>query len=91
MVVRLRRRTTLPVADAVVPDFFDLAHAAFSHRRKTLANSLALFSQLPKKNIELWLEKQSVTATARAESLGLEEYARLAAPWGILRRETQLT
>jgi 16S rRNA (adenine1518-N6/adenine1519-N6)-dimethyltransferase len=91
MVIRLRRRRTLPLAEKDLPAFFDLAHAAFSHRRKTLVNSLALFAQLPKKNVEAWLAQQRVNASARAESLELQEYVRLAVPWAIFRRETKLT
>ncbi len=91
LVIRLRRRRTLALPAADLPAFFDLVHAAFSHRRKTLANSLSLFADLPKKNVEAWLAMQGVRATARAETLELTEYVRLAAAWAIFRRETNLT
>jgi 16S rRNA (adenine1518-N6/adenine1519-N6)-dimethyltransferase len=91
MVVRLRRKRALPLPEASLPDFFDLAHAAFSHRRKTLANSLSLFSGIPKKNVEAWLAGRRVAAGARAESLGLEQYVDLTVPWAIFRREINLT
>jgi 16S rRNA (adenine1518-N6/adenine1519-N6)-dimethyltransferase len=91
VVIRLRRKPALPLAAETMPAFFDLAHAAFSHRRKTLANSLALFSGIDKKKIETWLASQRIAATARAESLALAEYLRLSDPWRIFRREMNLT
>ena len=91
MVIRLRRRAALPIPETDVPAFFDLAHAAFSHRRKTLVNTLSLFADVPKKKVDAWLVSQRVAPSARAESLGLEEYARLAHPWAIFRREIDLT
>src|SRR5207237_229093 len=90
-IIRLRRRRTLPLPDSDIPAFFDLAHAAFSHRRKTLANSLSLFAEIPKPQVEAWLESHRVRPGARAESLALAEYARLANPWAIFRREKKLT
>lgn len=90
-VIRLRKKAALPLAETLIPAFFDLVHAAFSHRRKTLANSLALFSALPKKKVEEWLTAQSVRGEVRAESLPLAEYVRLASPWALFRRETNLT
>jgi 16S rRNA (adenine1518-N6/adenine1519-N6)-dimethyltransferase len=91
LIVRLRRRPAPALAERDIPAFFDLAHAAFSHRRKTLANSLSLFAEIPKKNVEQWLQQQGVHGPLRAESLELVEYARLAAPWAIFRREIKLT
>jgi 16S rRNA (adenine1518-N6/adenine1519-N6)-dimethyltransferase len=91
MVIRLRRKRVLPLPEASLPDFFDLAHAAFSHRRKTLANSLAFFSKIPKKKVEAWLAQQQVNANARAETLGLDQYVKLTVPWAIFRREINLT
>ncbi|OGR89596.1 MAG: ribosomal RNA small subunit methyltransferase A [Elusimicrobia bacterium RIFCSPLOWO2_01_FULL_59_12] len=90
-VIRLRRKPARPLPDREIPAFFDLAHAAFSHRRKTLANSLSLFAETPKKNVAAWLDRCGVRAGARAESLGLPDYVRLANPWSIFRREINLT
>jgi 16S rRNA (adenine1518-N6/adenine1519-N6)-dimethyltransferase len=87
LVIRLRRRKVLPLPEADIPAFFDLAHAAFSHRRKMLANSLSLFSGLPKKNADAWLERHGIPPAARAESLEVRDYVRLAGPWAIFRRE----
>jgi 16S rRNA (adenine1518-N6/adenine1519-N6)-dimethyltransferase len=91
VVIRLRRKRTLPLSDAEIPNFFDLVHAAFSHRRKTLANSLAFYSGAAKKNVEDWLARQRVPANVRAETLALPEYVQMAGPWAIFRRETKLT
>jgi len=91
MVIRLRRRKTLLLPERDIPAFFDLVHAAFSHRRKTLANTLSLFTHIPKNAVEAWLNDHHVRATARAETLGLGEYVKLANPWAIFRREKNLT
>jgi 16S rRNA (adenine1518-N6/adenine1519-N6)-dimethyltransferase len=90
-IIRLRRRKELPLAENRVPDFFDLAHGAFAHRRKTLANSLALHSDAPRSKVEVWLREHQVDPSVRAETLGLEHYVRLAEAWGFFRREMNLT
>jgi len=91
MVIRLRRKSARVIPDSDIPAFFDLAHAAFAHRRKRLTNSLALFARAPKQKVEAWLRAQNVPLTARAESLRLEDYAHFANPWAIFRREIDLT
>jgi len=86
MVVRIiRRKPVLPPEH--IPYFFDLVHAAFAHRRKTLANSLAFFSDRPRKDVEKWLASQGVSGLRRAESFSLEEFVRLSCPWAFFRRE----
>src|SRR5262249_48300566 len=81
MVIRLRRKIRRPLADTDIPAFFDLAHAAFSHRRKTLANSLALFSEIPRPAVEKWLALQRINGQCRAETLAVADYVRLSVPW----------
>jgi 16S rRNA (adenine1518-N6/adenine1519-N6)-dimethyltransferase len=88
-VIRLRRKTQSGLSAEETQAFFDLARGAFAHRRKTLANSLALATTIPKEKIEDFLRFQQISPAARAETLGLSEYARLAAPWSIFRRETK--
>ena len=85
-VIRLRRKSRALLPDSEILDFFDLAYASFAHRRKTLANSLAMHTDCPKKEVEAWLHEQAVPTLARAESLGLEEYVRLTPAWAIFRR-----
>jgi 16S rRNA (adenine1518-N6/adenine1519-N6)-dimethyltransferase len=54
--------------------------AAFAHRRKTLKNSL-LFSNLPgltREVLVMALAKAAIEPNRRPESLGLEEFLRLA-------------
>jgi 16S rRNA (adenine1518-N6/adenine1519-N6)-dimethyltransferase len=90
-VVRLRRKKIPEVPPEHIQDFFDLAHGAFAHRRKTIANSLALFTGQKRANIENWLCQQKISAGARAETIALKEYAQLAVAWSIYRREMNLT
>lgn len=90
-VIRLRRKAAAEVPEKQIPAFFDLVHAAFAHRRKTLANSLAFYANLPKEKITLWLKRQRMSPDRRAETLGLPEYAQMAEAWSIFRRENDLT
>jgi 16S rRNA (adenine1518-N6/adenine1519-N6)-dimethyltransferase len=58
--------------------------AAFSHRRKTLKNSL-LASNLPdltSESVRTALEEAAIESRKRPESLGLEDFLRLARALG---------
>lgn len=90
-VLRLRRKPSLNKPPDWIFNFFDLARGAFAHRRKTIANSLAFYTGVARKDVETWLAEERVAPSARAESLTLADYARLSAPWAIFRREMKLT
>ncbi len=57
--------------------FFDLVQAGFSASRKQIVNSLAQGLELPKAEILSLLEKSRIVPQRRAETLTLEEWARL--------------
>ncbi len=90
-VIRLRRKAQPLVAQAMIPDFFDLVHGAFAHRRKTIANSLAFHAKIPRREAEKWLADQGLPPQARAETVALADYAKLCDAWSIFRREINLT
>jgi 16S rRNA (adenine1518-N6/adenine1519-N6)-dimethyltransferase len=90
-VVRLRRKEQLLLAPEEIPDFFDLVHGAFAHRRKTIANSLALHAQVARSEVEQWLAHSAISPECRAETVALEDYAKISAAWSIFRREINLT
>lgn len=90
-VLRLRRKSSITLSSEAISAYFDLAHGAFAHRRKTLANSLALFTEVSRATVEKWLLSQGIAEGVRAEELGCQDYARLAEPWSIFRREINLT
>jgi len=75
ILVRLRRRTAPPVSVPSEPEFFALVRGGFAQRRKMLRS--ALRPLLGERATEV-LECAGVAPTARAESLGLEEWAALA-------------
>ena len=75
MLVRLRRREAPPVSVPSEPEFFALVRGGFAQRRKMLRS--ALRPLLGEHATEV-LECAGVAPTARAESLGLEEWAALA-------------
>jgi 16S rRNA (adenine1518-N6/adenine1519-N6)-dimethyltransferase len=90
-VIRLRRKPQLPFSLEEISAFFDLAHGAFAHRRKTIANSLAFHSQISRTEIEKWLRSCEISPGARAETLSLADYVKLSKAWLIFRREKNLT
>jgi 16S rRNA (adenine1518-N6/adenine1519-N6)-dimethyltransferase len=80
-ILRLRIRPD-PAIRAADPDrLFDVIHAAFQQRRKTLLNALAGSAtlDLPKPAAEAALRAAGIDPQRRGETLSLEEFARLAA------------
>jgi len=63
--------------------FFSLVRAGFSAARKQMGNSLAQGLAVPKSEATFLLEKAGIEARRRAETLTLEEWARL---WRIFTR-----
>jgi 16S rRNA (adenine1518-N6/adenine1519-N6)-dimethyltransferase len=57
--------------------FFNLVRAGFSASRKQIGNSLAQGLELPKAEVLSLLEKAGIIPQRRAETLTLEEWARL--------------
>ena len=76
-VIRLDIRSTPPV-DAPTLKFFRAVKAAFSQRRKVIANSLAAGLGVDKASALDILEKAGVSASARAEKLSLADFAAIA-------------
>ena len=74
MLVAFTRSRKLPHYDRVK----EVVRAAFAHRRKTLPNSLALSGLVGRDDATAALAAIGHEATARAESLAPEEFARLA-------------
>ena len=76
------RLTVLPQLRAAVADeahFGTVVRAAFSQRRKMLANALSAGLSLPSAHARGILEAAGIDPARRAETLGLEEFVRLAA------------
>jgi 16S rRNA (adenine1518-N6/adenine1519-N6)-dimethyltransferase len=73
--VWMERRAEPPVEVPVVADLFELVRAGFAQRRKMLRRSLA---PVLGERTEAVLAAAGVEASARAESLGLEQWARVA-------------
>jgi 16S rRNA (adenine1518-N6/adenine1519-N6)-dimethyltransferase len=57
--------------------FFEVAHAAFSQRRKMLLNNLSHGLDLEKPHVIAVLEKNGIDPTRRPQTLTLEEFNRL--------------
>lgn len=68
-------------ADVTVEDeslFFRVVRAAFSTRRKTLLNALANSFPIAKADCRDWITSAGIRPEARAETLGIGEFANLA-------------
>jgi 16S rRNA (adenine1518-N6/adenine1519-N6)-dimethyltransferase len=79
-VVRLIPRLSPPVDIPSEQLFFDVVHSAFGRRRKTLLNSLAECPPLSlgKDAVQRVLGRAEIDSMRRAETLSLEEFARIA-------------
>lgn len=77
-VVILKTREKPFLTDVSEGDFFRVVKAGFSSKRKKLRSSLAGGLSLPKIEAEELLEKAQINPDARAESLDLESWVRLA-------------
>lgn len=75
LLVRLTRRPA-PV-QVEREELMTVVRAAFGQRRKTVRNALAAGMQLPVATVEEAMKKAGLDPGARAESLRLEEFARL--------------
>lgn len=75
-VVRLTPYETPPVVVADEKTFFAVIRAAFAQRRKMLSNALSAFCG--KETALAALEAAGVPPTARGETLGIEQFARIA-------------
>jgi len=77
-VIRLAVRNQPPVAVSDPDWFFQVVRAAFSRRRKTLLNNLmALFPRGSKDGLAEALRRLGVQPERRAETLSLQEFAKL--------------
>lgn len=75
-VIKLMRKPQQLIKEDRVK-FFKLVNAAFSERRKKIANSLASALKLERSYVESILTETSIESSKRAEQLCLEDYLRL--------------
>jgi len=60
-----------------IPLFFKVVKAGFSHPRKQLVNNLSKELLLPKEKTALWLTRNNIHPTQRAETLAIAEWIKL--------------
>ena len=77
-VLKLNLRKEKPVKPAEEKVFFNCVKAAFSQRRKTLLNSMQTLQGVSKELIREILENSGIEPTRRAETLTIEEFAKIA-------------
>lgn len=61
--------------------FFRIASCAFAMRRKTMANNLIAAFRLSREQVEGWLAACGISATARGETLSMQDFANLVNTW----------
>ncbi|MFD1131509.1 16S rRNA (adenine(1518)-N(6)/adenine(1519)-N(6))-dimethyltransferase RsmA [Paenibacillus provencensis] len=78
-VIKLKVREKPPVEVKDEKFFFEVIHASFAQRRKTIANNLKsrFFTKENRDQLEPMLEAAGIEPTRRGETLSIEEYARL--------------
>ncbi len=76
-VVRIEVRAKLPVPPETLERFFQLARAGFHQRRKTLRKALSSALGISSEAAESMLRQAGIEPQRRAETLSLEEWARL--------------
>lgn len=77
-VIKLNIRKKPPVELKDEAAFFRVVRAAFCQRRKTLSNSLSSGLSMPKAEVSDILSRAGIGATARAEEMTMEDFARIA-------------
>jgi 16S rRNA (adenine1518-N6/adenine1519-N6)-dimethyltransferase len=65
-------------AGALREQFFRLVHAGFAEKRKQLHNALERNLDVPREEVGRWLADAGIDPVRRAQTLGLEEWLRLA-------------
>jgi 16S rRNA (adenine1518-N6/adenine1519-N6)-dimethyltransferase len=81
-VVRIDAHDTPPVPVGDVDAFFRVVRAGFAQRRKQLRNTLAAGLRCPADQVTARLQEIGVDPRRRAETLSLEEWARIARVMG---------
>lgn len=77
-ILHLRMREEKAVQVASEKNFFACVRAGFGQRRKTLANALSSGLVMPKEEIRTILRDAGIQENRRAETLSIDEFARLA-------------
>jgi 16S rRNA (adenine1518-N6/adenine1519-N6)-dimethyltransferase len=80
-VVTLDVRLDPPLPIELRPQLFALLNAGFRHKRKTLANSIADETRLPKTVVTEQLAALGIDPLRRAQMLSLDEWVGLARDW----------
>jgi len=76
-VIRFDIRPEPPVSVENEAGFFRMVKAAFGQRRKTAANSISAGTGIPKEQVSAAIERAGFNPNARAESMNMEELAKL--------------
>jgi 16S rRNA (adenine1518-N6/adenine1519-N6)-dimethyltransferase len=77
-----QKKPKLFIADEKL--FFSVIRKAFGQRRKIILNSLSANLNLPKKEVELILNKVKIDPKRRPETLSIQEFAKLSSALGNL-------
>ncbi len=82
-VIVFKKRKDDFLKDASLKRFLSLIKASFSHRRKTILNSLALSTGLEKEKLLKIFKKAQIPPSIRPQNLTLEDFKRLYAEFGL--------
>jgi len=68
------RQFGVPVSCQFREQFFRIVRAGFSQPRKQLINNFSKSLELPRKEVETWLKKNSIQPSQRAETLSVDNW-----------------
>lgn len=90
-VIRLKLREKPPAYVEDEPLFFEVVHACFAQRRKTIANNLlsGIFAKTERPAMERILTECGIDPQRRGETLGISEYASLANAVSAYRKQSR--
>ena len=71
------RQFGVPVSCQFREQFFRIVRAGFSQPRKQLINNFSKSLELPRKEVETWLKKNSIQPSQRAETLSVDNWIAL--------------
>lgn len=80
-VIRIEKKDDLPLNETHEKVFLKLVKEGFRQKRKTLVNNWHQSFNIPKNEIEIYLEKQGFNRQVRAESLSITDFIKLTEGW----------
>lgn len=78
-IIKITPHIAVPQSDSGLREqFFKIVRSGFSHPRKQLINNLSTGLSLPRPQAQIWLQKNKIQPSQRAETLTVKDWIKLA-------------